>query len=143
MGGMEVITPSFKVITAPVERRDGHICVPETAIPGDAAEIGASWVKGDCMTGAGIYDGDVVVFILQDCARNGDMVVANAGDGPMLGVFWRDDGATWLLYPGEYPSVPADGATIIARVVAVVHPRGGEDTVPIEGLPFGDGDGLW
>ncbi|MGH2997103.1 MAG: transcriptional repressor LexA [Gaiellaceae bacterium] len=37
-------------------------------------------VKGDSMTGAGILDGDIVVVRRQADARNGDIVVALAGD---------------------------------------------------------------
>jgi SOS-response transcriptional repressor LexA len=125
-GDVEGLTSTFTVITAPLDLRDGQVYVPETAMPADAADVGACWVQGDCMTGAGIEDGDVVVFILQDSAQNGDVVVARVGGDPLLKMFWRHEGRTWLLPvtpDARYPSVPGDDAVIVGRVVTVVHPR--------------------
>lgn len=57
---------------------EDYIGVPEPlAAGGDEFLLRA---KGDSMTGAGILDGDYVVVRRQDDARNGDIVVALAGD---------------------------------------------------------------
>jgi repressor LexA len=54
---------------------DDHLAVPET-LRGDFLLR----VKGDSMVNAGILDGDVVVVQRSQDARNGEIVVALAGD---------------------------------------------------------------
>jgi repressor LexA len=54
---------------------EDHLAVPET-LRGDFLLR----VKGDSMTGAGILDGDIVVVQRTQDARNGEIVVALAGD---------------------------------------------------------------
>ena len=55
-----------------------YLAVPDTLARGDGEEF-LLRVKGDSMINAGILDGDVVVVHRQDDARNGEIVVALAG----------------------------------------------------------------
>ena len=55
-----------------------HLAVPDTLARGDGEEF-LLRVKGDSMVNAGILDGDIVVVHRQDDARNGEIVVALAG----------------------------------------------------------------
>jgi repressor LexA len=55
-----------------------HLAVPDTLARGDGEEF-LLRVKGDSMVNAGILAGDIVVVHRQDDARNGEIVVALAG----------------------------------------------------------------
>jgi repressor LexA len=58
---------------------EGYIAVPEPLSRGGSEEF-LLRVKGESMVNAGILDGDYVVVQRQQDARNGDIVVALAGD---------------------------------------------------------------
>jgi repressor LexA len=60
------------------ENIEDHLAVPETLARGDGEEF-LLRVKGDSMINAGILDGDIVVVHRQPDARNGEIVVALAG----------------------------------------------------------------
>jgi repressor LexA len=55
-----------------------HLAVPDMLARGDGEEF-LLRVKGDSMINAGILDGDIVVVHRQSDARNGEIVVALAG----------------------------------------------------------------
>jgi repressor LexA len=57
---------------------EDHVAVPELLAHGGADFL--LRVKGDSMVNAGILDGDLVVVRRQDTARDGEIVVALAGD---------------------------------------------------------------
>ena len=84
-------------------------------------------VTGDSMTGAAISDGDLVVVRQQPMAEIGEIVAAQldrAGTvGATVKTLQRLDGHAWLMphNPGYQP-IPADDATILGKVVAVVRP---------------------
>jgi repressor LexA len=84
-------------------------------------------VKGDSMAGAAIADGDLVVVRQQPVAENGEIVAAQldrAGTAEAtVKTLQRLDGHAWLMphNPGYQP-IPADNATILGKVVAVVRP---------------------
>jgi repressor LexA len=60
------------------ENVEDHLAVPETLARGDGEEF-LLRVKGDSMIDAGILDGDIVVVHRQPDARDGEIVVALAG----------------------------------------------------------------
>jgi len=71
---------------------EDYVAVPET-LRGDFLLR----VRGDSMIDAGILDGDIVVVKRQDDARNGEIVVALAGDDESadeatVKTFYRDAG---------------------------------------------------
>lgn len=83
--------------------------------------------RGDSMTGAGITDGDLVVVRQQPVAENGEIVAAQldrAGTAEAtVKTLQRLDGHAWLMpHNPHYQPIPADDATILGKVVAVVRP---------------------
>ena len=84
-------------------------------------------VKGDSMTGAAITDGDLVVVRQQKAAENGEIVAAQLDRAgtceATVKTLQRLDGHAWLMpHNPAYQPIPADDATILGKVVAVVRP---------------------
>jgi len=82
-------------------------------------------VAGDSMIGAAITDGDLVIVRQQPTADNGDVVAAQL-DGTeteaTVKTLQRADGHAWLLsHNPRYPPIPADDATILGKVTAVLR----------------------
>jgi repressor LexA len=83
-------------------------------------------VKGDSMTGAAITDGDLVVVRQQQTAENGEIVAAQVDRSgtaeATVKTLQRLDGHVWLMpHNPAYQPIPADDATILGKVVAVVR----------------------
>ncbi len=79
-------------------------------------------VQGDSMVDAAIADGDWVVVRQQPDADNGDIVAAMFDGEATVKTFRRRDGHAWLLPQNPaYSPIPADDATILGRVVAVLR----------------------
>lgn len=78
------------------------------------------------MTGAAITDGDLVV-VRQQAAENGEIVAAQLDRSgtaeATVKTLQRLDGHAWLKPCNPaYSPIPADDATILGKVVAVVRP---------------------
>ncbi|MEO6500705.1 MAG: transcriptional repressor LexA [Jatrophihabitantaceae bacterium] len=79
-------------------------------------------VSGDSMVDAAIADGDWVVVRQQPNADNGEIVAAMIDGEATVKTLQRRDGHAWLLPHNEaYSPIPADEATILGRVVAVLR----------------------
>jgi repressor LexA len=79
-------------------------------------------VAGDSMVDAAIADGDWVVVRQQTDAENGEIVAAMIDGEATVKTLQRRDGHAWLLPHNEaYSPIPADEATILGRVVAVLR----------------------
>jgi repressor LexA len=79
-------------------------------------------VQGDSMVDAAITDGDWVVVRQQPNADNGEIVAAMLDGEATVKTFRRRDGHAWLLPQNPaYAPIPADDATILGRVVAVLR----------------------
>jgi repressor LexA len=79
-------------------------------------------VQGDSMVDAAIADGDWVVVRQQPNADNGEIVAAMIDGEATVKTFRRRDGHAWLLPQNPaYSPIPADDATILGRVVAVLR----------------------
>jgi len=81
-------------------------------------------VRGDSMTGAGIFDGDLVVVRRQPDADDGDIVAALIdGEEATIKRLHRSPGRVTLLpeNPGYKPMVFTDGVQVLGRVVAVLR----------------------
>jgi repressor LexA len=99
---------------------EDEIAVPET-LRGDFLLR----VRGDSMIEAGILDGDIVVVKRQDDARNGQIVVALAGDDESadeatVKTFYRDGGKV-RLQPENAALEPiyADFVQVLGTVTGV------------------------
>jgi repressor LexA len=100
---------------------EDYVGVPGMIGPGDFVLR----VKGDSMVGAGILDGDYVVVQRRQEARDGDIVVALAGedesaDEATVKRFFREDGHVRLQpeNPALQPIYP-DHVQILGKVVGV------------------------
>jgi len=79
-------------------------------------------VQGDSMIEAAIADGDWVVVRQQPTADNGEIVAAMIEGEATVKTFRHRDGHAWLLpHNAAYSPIPADEATILGRVVAVLR----------------------
>jgi len=79
-------------------------------------------VRGDSMVDAAIRDGDWVVVRQQPVAENGEIVAAMIDGEATVKTFRRRDGHAWLLPQNPaYSPIPADDASILGRVVAVLR----------------------
>ncbi|MEO6701282.1 MAG: transcriptional repressor LexA [Jatrophihabitantaceae bacterium] len=79
-------------------------------------------VQGDSMVDAAIADGDWVVVRQQPDADNGDIVAAMIDGEATVKTFRRRDGHAWLMPQNPaYSPIPADDASILGRVVAVLR----------------------
>jgi repressor LexA len=79
-------------------------------------------VTGDSMVEAAICDGDWVVVRRQPLAENGEIVAAMLEGEATVKALRRRDGHVWLLPANAaYEPIPADDATILGRVVAVLR----------------------
>jgi repressor LexA len=110
--------------TLAAEHVEEYLAVPY-GFAGDEDHFALS-VRGDSMTGAGIFDGDVVVVRVQDHARDGDIVAAllpgPAEDEATVKRFGHDGGRIILVpeNPVLEPLEMADGR-ILGKVVAVLR----------------------
>jgi repressor LexA len=79
-------------------------------------------VAGDSMVEAAICDGDWVVVRRQPLAENGEIVAAMLEGEATVKTLRRRDGHVWLLPANAaYEPIPADDATVLGRVVAVLR----------------------
>jgi repressor LexA len=100
-----------------------YLAVPETLSRG--GEEFLLRVKGDSMVDAGILDGDVVVVERRQEARNGEIVVALAGDDESADEatvkrFLREDGRVRLQPENDaLEPIYADHVQILGKVIGV------------------------
>lgn len=79
-------------------------------------------VRGDSMIDAAILDGDWVAVRQQNTAENGEIVVAMIDGDAMVKTLRRADGRVWLMPQNTmYPPIPAEKATILGKVAAVLR----------------------
>jgi repressor LexA len=100
------------------------------AIPEPLARGGEEFllrVKGDSMVNAGILDGDLLVVRRQQDARNGEIVVALAGedesaDEATVKTFYREDGRIRLQPENDaLEPIYASHVRVLGRVVGVLR----------------------
>lgn len=82
-------------------------------------------VEGDSMEGAGILDGDMVIFVRTHDTKPGDIVVALTEDGYTL-KYLRKRGAAFYLEAANdrYPDIHPQEGQIIGKVVATFRKYG-------------------
>lgn len=105
------------------ENVEDYLAVPEPLARG--GEEFLLRVKGDSMVNAGILEGDIVVVRRQDTARNGEIVVALAGDDESADEatvkrFYREDGRVRLQPENDaLEPIYARHVRILGRVTGV------------------------
>lgn len=112
--------------TTAIERAEDVLPLPRMLVGyGDLMML---TVTGESMTGAAIADGDWVVVRRQDSADNGDIVAAmvdsdtEEGKAATVKTYRRRDGHAWLIpHNPAFTPFPADNATIVGKVVAVLR----------------------
>ena len=103
---------------------DAYIQVPEPLSKGGDEEFLLK-VRGDSMQDAGILDGDFVVVKRQQDARDGDIVVALAGDDETTDEatvkrFFRESGRIRLQPENEsYEPIYAAHVDVLGKVIGV------------------------
>ena len=102
---------------------EGYLAVPEPLSKG--GEEFLLRVRGESMINAGILDGDIVVVRREQDARNGDIVVALAGDDETTNEatvkrFFRDDGRVRLQPENDaLEPIYAEHVQILGKVIGV------------------------
>jgi repressor LexA len=105
------------------ENVEEYLAVPEPLSKGGDEFL--LRVKGDSMINAGILDGDFAVVRRQDDARNGDIVVALAGDDEStdeatLKRFFKEDGRVRLQPENDaLEPILAQHVQILGKVIGV------------------------
>lgn len=103
-------------ITA-IENLEGYVAyLPRF---GDSEELFALRIRGDSMTGAGIFDGDIVIVEKTPEAQNGEIVVALIEDEATVKTFYREKGHIRLQPENpEYEPIIVDNVEILGKVIA-------------------------
>ena len=105
------------------ENHDGSV-----TLPGDLIRQGnlfALRVQGESMTGAGIFDGDLAVFLHQPLAENGEIVVAMVDDAVTLKRFFKEKNRIRLQ--AENPAFPAiftQDVKILGKLITIIRQYG-------------------
>ena len=85
-------------------------------------EIFALRVKGDSMTGAGIFEGDLVFVKKQATAVNGDIVAATINDEAVVKRFKKTETSVQLISENpKYAPIISDEVKIEGKVVGILR----------------------
>ncbi|TVQ36661.1 MAG: transcriptional repressor LexA [Spirochaetaceae bacterium] len=79
-------------------------------------------VQGDSMRDAGIHDGDIAVFVHQNVADNGDIVVAMVDEAMTLKRFYKEKNRVKLQAENpEYPPIYTRDVRILGRLTHLIR----------------------
>lgn len=124
-GADSVSVPIIGTVTAglPIyafEEIIGYVPVDESVKRG--RDLFALKVSGTSMINAGILDGDIVVFVKQPIADNGDIVVALIEEEATVKRFYKENGR-FRLQPEnpDYEPIIADEVQILGKVVTLIR----------------------
>lgn len=104
-----------------VENVDSYFPIPAEYLPNKQTFM--LKVKGDSMIKAGILNGDDVIVVEQNTARDGDIVVAMIEDSATVKTFYREDGYIRLQPENDTmdPIIVEDNLTILGKVIGVMR----------------------
>jgi len=107
-----------------IENIEGELAVDTTFLP--TGETFTLRVKGDSMTGAGIFDGDYVLVKKQAAAERGDIVVALIGDEATVKRYFPERGRVRLQPENDaFEPIVVDRKspefTLVGKVVALMR----------------------
>ena len=105
-----------------VENYEGYIDFPLMNRSYGMNQLFALRVSGESMIDAGILDGDIIVVKKENCADNGQIVVAMVGDEATVKTFYKENGH-FRLQPENPTMKPiiVDEAYILGKVVSVLR----------------------
>lgn len=102
------------------ENVDGFLPVPADMAQGDG--LFALRVRGDSMTGVGIFNGDIIVARQQSTADNGDIVVALLEEEATVKRFFREAGYVRLQPENpEYAPIITPEVQILGKVALSIR----------------------
>lgn len=79
-------------------------------------------IRGDSMTGAGIFDGDIVIIRKQSMAENGEIIAALIENEATVKRFYRDKNSIKLVAENpKYNPVISRNIQIIGKVIGVIR----------------------
>ena len=104
-----------------VENVDSYFPIPAEYLPNKQTFM--LKVKGDSMIKAGILNGDDVIVVEQNTARDGDIVVALIEDSATVKTFYMEDGYIRLQPENDTmdPIIVEDNLTILGKVIGVMR----------------------
>ena len=104
-----------------VENVDSYFPIPAEYLPNKQTFM--LKVKGDSMINAGILNGDDVIVVEQNTARDGDIIVALIEDSATVKTFYREDGYIRLQPENDTmdPIIVEDNLTILGKVIGVMR----------------------
>jgi len=105
------------------ENHDGSVTLPSDLLK--QGNLFALYVQGESMVGAGIFDGDLAVFVQQPQADNGEIVVAMVDDAVTLKRFYKEKNRVRLQ--AENPAFPAiftQDVRILGKLITVIRQYG-------------------
>lgn len=135
-------SPQYSIVSIPLigrvtagmpvwaeENFEGAISV-DRSIVGRATKLFALHVRGDSMTKAGIFDGDIAIAQQQSVADQGDIVIALLGDEATVKRLYRR-GKAIILRPENDTMEPikiTEGSDfkILGKVIATLHRIGNQ-----------------
>lgn len=102
------------------ENFEGEIRLAAEQLP--AGRHFALRVKGDSMQDAGILDGDTAVFLQQNVADNGSIVVAMVNEAVTLKRFYREKNRIKLKAENPvYPPIYTQNIQILGKLVIIIR----------------------
>ena len=102
------------------ENYEGTIRLPSEYLRG--GKNFALNVQGDSMRDAGIHDGDIAVFVHQNAADNGDIVVAVVDEAVTLKRFYKEKNRVKLQAENpEYPAIYTRDVRILGRLTHLIR----------------------
>ena len=118
---LENIAPGLPLFAK--ENQRGSLFLPLQLLA--RGELFALRVQGDSMTGAGIFDGDLGIFVHQSLANDDEIVVAMVNDTVKLRRFFKD--ANLIQLQAENPLFPAiftQNVKILGKLITLVRQYG-------------------
>lgn len=113
----------------PLEDIENYVYVDRSVV--QSGDYFALRVKGDSMTGAGIFDGDVLVVRRRNVADDGAIVVAMIDGEATVKYLRRRKGRVWLAAANPaYADIEADEITVLGTVVYLARTYGTGRTSP-------------
>ena len=105
------------------ENHDGSVSLPADVLR--HGNLFALRVQGESMTGAGIFDGDLAVFVQQPLAENGEIIVAMVDDAVTLKRFYREKNRIRLQAENPaYPSIFTQDVRILGKLITIIRQYG-------------------